>query len=451
LAVFKIRVRGIYATALTKLALDWGFKIVQATPKVAARLGIEPDYSPPDLTVKDHQSRSGVVLLGECPAVEEFLRRLREYAEPVVFTSPVGRHEVFVGRAVGGNVVEGPGGLLFDVPSRYVLEQGAVSVYTVLKPPLGPARGVAAPEIVVEGKYLELNTTGRVTYSRHIPPEERLRLRILAETKLRNYASLGLRFKSSARYAGEEDLTKEAEELYRDMLRISQGGPPGAVLRRGKCLAVALFDKYAKERLDATRSAAAPTAMGHHALRAQGLGRCVDLLDYAGVDVYEKAVEYLAEGAVEILHIKPWGDVVKMRGEVIRKTPELLVVRRALKPGGVLDGLGVKIEKGFYALTCIPRRGHYVVHSYYDAGRRHVGTYLNINTEPEWGRRVVYIDLLVDRVYNGEEKTLDLEEFSRYADAFPERLRDPLALAPGEKMYCTPQGVTSTPPQSASS
>ena len=181
--MFKIRIRGIYATALTKLALDWGFKVVQATPKVAERLGIVPDYSPPDLTVKDHQSKSGVVLLGGCPAVEEFLRRLRDYAEPVVFTSPVGRHEVFVGRAVDGNDVEGPGGLLFDVPGRYVVEQDVVSVYTVLKPPLGPARGVAVSEIVVEGKYLELNTTGRVTYSRHISPEERLRLRILAETK----------------------------------------------------------------------------------------------------------------------------------------------------------------------------------------------------------------------------------------------------------------------------
>jgi hypothetical protein len=109
-------------------------EVVQATPKVAERLGIELDYSPPDLTVKDHQSRSGVVLLGDCRAVEEFLRRLREYAEPIVFTSSVGRHEVFVGRAVDGNVVEGPGGLLFDVPSRYVVEQGSVSVYTVLKP-----------------------------------------------------------------------------------------------------------------------------------------------------------------------------------------------------------------------------------------------------------------------------------------------------------------------------
>jgi hypothetical protein len=125
-----------------RLGTSWRLKICgvrldggcAGDAEVAARLGVEPDYSPPDLTVKDHQSRSGVVLLGDCPAVEEFLRRLKDYAEPIVFTSPVGRHEVFVGRAVGGSAVEGPGGLLFDVPSRYVVEQGSVSVYTVLKP-----------------------------------------------------------------------------------------------------------------------------------------------------------------------------------------------------------------------------------------------------------------------------------------------------------------------------
>jgi len=449
--MFRARIRGVFATALTKLALDWGFKIVQPTPQILQRFEIELDNSPPHLTVKDHESRSGVVILGECDAVDYFSEKLKTYVDPIVFRSPVGRHEVFVGRAVERNKVEGPGGLVFDVPSRYVVERGGISVFTVVKPPLGPMPGVAVPEIVVEGQLLELNTTGRTTYSRHIPEEERLKLRILAETRLRNYASMGLHFKSSARYAEEDAVVKEAEELYQEMLKLSQDGAPGAVLRRGKCLAVAMFDKYSKTRLDEARAAAVPTVKGHHALRAQGLGRCLDLLDYSGADVYDRAVEYLAQGAVEILHLKPWGDVVRMRGEVVRKTPEVLVVRRALKPGGVLDGLGVRIERGFYALTCVPRSGNYVVHSYYTAEGRHVGTYLNINTEPEWGRRIVYIDLLVDKAYNGEERILDLEEFNKYVEAFPGRFRDPLRLAPREKIYCTPEGVTSAPPQSASS
>jgi len=450
--VFRARIRGVFATALTKLALEWGFKIVQPTPEIARRFGLEVDNSPPHVTVKDHESRSGVVMLGDCDAVDHFLGRLRTYADPIVFRSSVGRHEVFVGRAVGENVLEGPGGLVFEVPSRYVVERGSVSVFTVTKPPIGPLPGVAVPEIVVEGALLELNTTGRVTFSRHIPEGDRVRLRILAETKLRSYASVGLHFKSSARYADEESLAREAEELYRELLRISQGGPPGSVFRRGSCLAVVMFDKFSKARLDEARAAVVPTIRGHHALRAQGLGRCLDLLDYSGADVYDRAVEYLAQGAVEILHLKPWGEVVKMRGELVRKTQEVLVVRRRLRPGGVLDGLGVKIERGFYALTCVPRRGNYVVHSYYTAEGRYVGTYLNINTEPEWGRRVIYIDLLVDRAYNGEqEKVLDLEEFNKYVDSFPERLRDPLGLAPREKIYCTPEGITSAPPLSASS
>ncbi|ACB39905.1 DUF402 domain-containing protein [Pyrobaculum neutrophilum] len=446
--MFRARIRGIYATALTKLALDWGFKVVQPTPQIAERFGLRPDPSPPDVTVKDHESKTGVVAIGDCPAVDHLLERLREYADPVVAKASAGLHDVFVGRVVGEGLVEGPGGLM-EVPGRYVLQPGAASVFTVVKPPVGPLRGVAVPEIVVDGKLLELNTTGRVAYSRHIGEEERLRLRILAETRLKAYASIGLRFKSSAKYAGEEELAREAEELYRELLRLSQGGPPGALLRRGRCLAVVLFDKRAKFKLDEARAAVVPTVRGHHALRGQGLGRCLDLLDHVGADVYERAAAFLARGRVAIYHVKPWGEVVKMRGEVVKALEDVLVVKRTLKPGGVLDGIGARIEPGTYALTCVPRSGGYVVHSYYSASGVYLGTYVNANTEPEWGRRVVYIDLLVDKAYgpDGVERVLDEEELQRYAHMLPERLRRP--EAPGGKI-CTPEGLTSAPPRSSS-
>lgn len=447
--MFKARIRGIYATALTKLALDWGFEIVQPTQQIINRFGLKPDYSPPDITVKDHESKTGVVTIGECQAVDYFLERLRQYVDPVIAKASAGLHDVFVGRVVGEGLVEAPGGQLMEVPRRYVVQPGSTSVFTVVKPPMGPLRGVAAPEIVVEGKLLELNTTGRVSYSRYIAEQERLRLRILAETKLKNYVSIGLRFKSSAKYASEDELAKEAEELYKEMLKISQGGPPGALLRRGKCIAVVLFDRQAKFKLDEARAAVVPTIRGHHALRGQGLGKCLDLLDYAGADVYEKAVEFLARGRVVIYHVKPWGEVIKMRGEVVKISDDVLVVKRPLRPGGVLDGIGAKIEPGTYALTCVPKSGGYVVHSYYSASGVYLGTYVNINTDPEWGRRIIYIDLLVDKAYgpDGVERVLDADELQRYAHMLPERLRRP--EAPGGKI-CTSEGLTSALPQSSS-
>lgn len=449
-SVYKVRIRGIFATALTKLALDWGFKIVQPTAQVLSRFGLEPDYSPPDLTVKDHESRSGVVLVGECGAVELFLARLRERADAIVTRAAARYHEVFVGSAVREGRVEAPGKITLRVPGNYVVQPGSVGIFTVVKPPVGPLEGVAVPEIIVEGNLVELNTTGRVTFSAHIPEHERLRLRILAGTRLRNYANMGLHFKSSARYADDESIAREAEQLYQEMLRISQGGLPGTVLRHGKCVALALFDKYSKERLDEARAAVVVTIRGHHALRAQELGECLDILDHAAAstDIYDRVAEYLARGDVTIYHIKPWGEVIKMGGRAIKRAGDVLVVRRALKPGGTLDGLGIKIERGFYALTCIPKNANYIVHSYYTAEGKNVGTYVNLNTTPEWGRYIIYIDLLADKVYgeSGAEMVLDTQELSKHVDELPERLRDPLRFAPPRRVLCTENGLVEAPP-----
>ena len=48
----RVRVRGITATAVSKLLLDKGFRIVQASRIIQERLGAEFDPSPADVTVK---------------------------------------------------------------------------------------------------------------------------------------------------------------------------------------------------------------------------------------------------------------------------------------------------------------------------------------------------------------------------------------------------------------
>ncbi|MFN7105645.1 MAG: RNA-binding protein, partial [Pyrobaculum sp.] len=353
----KIRIRGVYATALTKLSLEWGFKIVQPTEKIKERFSLEEDLSPPDVTVKDHESRSGTVIIGKCDPLRSFVEKLVEYLDPFVVYSDMGLHDIFMGKVLEGGLVEAPGGLTLRVPPPYLPTVGSTQIFTVVRPPIGQEVGVAVPEIVVEGDYIELNTMGGVRYSRHIPQVDRTRLGVIA-SKLR-LGGLGIKFKSSARYVSEDVLTQEAERLYQEIQSLAGGS---GILKRGRCIAVVLFDKQTKERLDAVRSTVVPTIRGHHALRTQGMGRCLDLLDHMGADVYEKAAAFLARGYIELWHIKPWGEVIKMRGEALGFKDGVLVVKRALKPGGVLDGIGVKIDKGYYALTCISR---HVVHTYY--------------------------------------------------------------------------------------
>jgi Ribonuclease G/E len=58
----KVRVRGIYATALSHLFLKNGYKIVQPSDVIADRLNISFDNSPPDATVKDVEDDSILVI-----------------------------------------------------------------------------------------------------------------------------------------------------------------------------------------------------------------------------------------------------------------------------------------------------------------------------------------------------------------------------------------------------
>ena len=443
--MYKVRIRGVFSTALTKLALDWGFAVVQPTRAIADRFKLAEDVSPPDITVKDHESRTGVVVLGACEAADAFVSRLKEL-DPFVAKARDGVKEVFAATPYeegGRHYVRTPGGGVAEVPSRYVVYPSR-RLFTILRPPIGPKPGVAVPEIVVAGRYLEVDTMGGIKYSEYIGPEERLRLGILAETKLRYISqSLGVRFKSSARFAEERALEEEARSLYDELIKISSSTwGEGEIARRGDCLYVVFFDMEAKRRLDEARASVVPTARGHHALRAQGLGRCLDLLDYIKSDAYEKAAEFLARGDVEILHIKPWGDVIKMRGTSLGMKNGVLVVKRALRPGGVLDGIGARIERGFYALTCIKPGSTYLVHSYYDESGRWVGTYININSPVEIGRRIIYVDLLVDKVLTQEgEKLLDVDEARKYTEFFPSRFKKPEELIPGGRPRCVEDGL----------
>lgn len=443
--MYKVRIRGIFSTALTKLALDWGFSVVQPTKAIIDRFKLAEDLSPPDITIKDHESKTGVVVLGSCEAAEAFVERLKELG-PFVAKAKDGVKEVFAATpyAEGDrHYVKTPGGGIAEIPGRYVVYPSR-RLFTVLRPPIGPKPGVAVPEIVVAGRYLEVDTIGGVKYSEHIGPSDRLRLGILADTRLRYISQgLGLRFKSSARFADEQVLEGEAKALYDELLKISSSAwGEGEVARRGDCLYVVLFDAEAKRRLDEARASVVPTASGHHALRAQGLGKCLDLLDYIKASDYEKIAEFLAKGDVEILHVKPWGDVIKMRGVSLGLKNGVLVVKRALRPGGVLDGIGKRIESGFYALSCIRPGSTYVVHSYYDASGRWVGTYINVNSPAEVGRRVLYVDLFVDKALSEEgERILDVDEAAKYAELLPDRYKRPEDLLPPGRPRCTEEGL----------
>ena len=59
----KVKVRGIYSTAITKLLLDQKIEVTQAAEAIKKALKIE-DESKPDIIIEDTETKEGVYIYG---------------------------------------------------------------------------------------------------------------------------------------------------------------------------------------------------------------------------------------------------------------------------------------------------------------------------------------------------------------------------------------------------
>ncbi len=66
----KVRIRGIYATALTKLLLDSGFVIVDPSPEIRERFRLRAARAEsPDVFIQDRRDLQGVLVIGEADRI----------------------------------------------------------------------------------------------------------------------------------------------------------------------------------------------------------------------------------------------------------------------------------------------------------------------------------------------------------------------------------------------
>ncbi|RLG88256.1 MAG: hypothetical protein DRO15_03215, partial [Thermoprotei archaeon] len=76
--MYKVRIRGIYATALTKLAIDAGLTPVMVTKPIVERFKVEPKYNEaPDATIKvSNEDSDELVIIGFPEAVNYILNKV---------------------------------------------------------------------------------------------------------------------------------------------------------------------------------------------------------------------------------------------------------------------------------------------------------------------------------------------------------------------------------------
>ncbi len=80
----RVKVRGIYATALT-LLLSQKFQIVEPSEVIQARLGIPASFEPADVNVFDKADKHGIVIEGVRSAAQEVTEFLRETIPWAIF------------------------------------------------------------------------------------------------------------------------------------------------------------------------------------------------------------------------------------------------------------------------------------------------------------------------------------------------------------------------------
>lgn len=74
----RIRVRGVYSTAITRLLLDWDYIVVDPSPKIRERFGLEFPTGPHDILICDREDLQGIELVGEPERICQFLTFLQE-------------------------------------------------------------------------------------------------------------------------------------------------------------------------------------------------------------------------------------------------------------------------------------------------------------------------------------------------------------------------------------
>ncbi|MEM4541591.1 MAG: DUF402 domain-containing protein [Desulfurococcaceae archaeon] len=436
----RVRVRGIYATALSKILVDHGFQLVDVTEKIKERLSLEADETACDVTVKTTENPDELLIIGfPKPSQEVYSTLVEELKYVYTWKSPVELHAVYMGVVVEKHGeycsvdIGGLTGTLFPCSE----EPGSRLLVGVRKPPVKYGeRLVLTKNFRLVGEYATLiHGEPRITFSEHITSSKtKARLSAIATAKLMG-TGLGVHFRSSAKHADDETISSDIDRLleeYKSLISKSKelvDNPP-IKLRDGEFIAILGLTSLAKSILDGIRSQVTTTIKKHHSLKSMGLSDVVDIAEHVISKAkcsHENAslAEYIAEKLamdelVEIVHIKPTGEVIALTsGRVLNVSivndEVVVVIERTMKSPGVYDGLEVEKKPGDIDYMVVDTGKPYISHNYYRSGNW-IGTYVNVNTPPEVAPgRVKYHDLLIDVVVHpsGDVKVVDKDELSK--------------------------------------
>ena len=432
--MYRVRVRGIYATAISLLLHEEGFLLSDVSEVLRSRLRIPESLAPPQVTVKSlDDDKDDVLVIGypwEAGArVEEALRSSLPYI--TARRGRLGLYTVVDAVSLGGCRARIEG-LEAVVASDDCPPEGEVFRATVVKESL--EKGSAPrlrPGASVIGEYVIASAPGSGTsFSEHIRDRE-LRTELMLKTiESVDITRVHVRFRSNAKNAPVDRVVMEASRLAREVLGLSGEKPSGeGIVRRGEYISILTLASPAKRVLDEYRRRVVTTITWHHSLKAGGPEESM-IVDYSELiassgscssDIGGEALRFVSERLstrpkASIRHKLPDGRAytlgpyrvasVSSGGGCVRLTLE-----RTFRSGGVLDGLNVVKRPGDRGVTEVDTCSWITLHTYTSREGKLLGYYANINTPPEISSTGVrYLDLYIDVVRRPGEEPVVIDE-----------------------------------------
>jgi len=441
-----VRVRGIYATALTALFDD----VVQASPPIRRRFDATFPVEPADASVETTGDRLGVGLYGESEAVDEAATRLDGVGrDTFVWSAALPRGAVYAGEVTetlgSGALVAGEDGAVGFLPysrtARHVETGDRLRVQVdEPRPPWDDGRPVLDTDIRVHGTLATLVRGGGAAAGR---PE----LADVLPTDTPDgwgvdWAPAADDANLDALDATLATLAARAEKL--DEAMTDSPAPTAAAPYRywdGDATRWVFFGRESRFALDESRREATATMAGHHRSKAaaDAASAAVDFVESVCEDAGGDAFPFDAltrqfgprEGeSLAIGHGKPDGRRVELGpGTVTARTADgKLTLERELQPGGTYDAIGGEIQPGDVATTKFEEGRWWYPTVYRGADGTRRGTYVNVCTPVEiFPDEVRYVDLHVD-VVRGPDGAVERVDETELAEAV-EAGHVPTALA----------------------
>lgn len=431
----KVKVRGVYATAATRLLLDSGYEVVEPSDAIRERFGdvFGECEDPADIEVRTSDDYLGLYVVGE--GAGEVAETLAAAEDSFVFDAvPVGatRDATVEEEASSGAFVrfdDGRGFLPYSNVDDHVKEDDELRVTVVeeASPWSDGSPVVAAGERVGN----ELVTLVRGASGSRVEGGSKEDATQLSRTA----ATVGAEPPSGwgvvySRDALDAEMGELADAMQDAAERTEENDDDVA--------AWIWLGRKGRAAYDEARAEETTTVPGHHRLKAtskaasSGVDIAEALLDDADptedppFDVVARRFGPQEGDQIEIVHGKPDGRYPSLgRGEVVSADAEgdemVVVVERRITSSGTYDALGVEREDGDVARTRFEEGGRAYATVYKSANGEKKGTYVNVCTPLEiFPDAVRYTDLYIDVVkVGGETRVVDEEEL---ADAVDEGL-----------------------------